>query len=282
MIKNIFSSFWFWGILLVAFVTIILWDDSIEDGAKGTYVKHKMTLNNVNFSQIENGFEHARMYATVCEMDDSQTNMEARDVKVIFFKEDVATFTGRLIAASATKTPFEAKFFGDVRMWDTDNERMRTEEMRYLFNRKELSTQRPITVWKDNAVLTGLGMTYSTERKEITINQQVVIRLWEEKKEEPKPMKDIDPISGLPVAEPIEKILGNIKASDTSDISEIKASDTSEVSEIKASDTSEVFEIKASDTSEISEIKASETQNISENIIASESQTNLLTQDKNK
>ncbi len=249
MIKNIFSSFWFWGILLVAFVTIILWDDSIEDGAKGTYVKHRMTLNNVNFSQIDNGFEHARMYATVCEMDDSQSNMEARDIKVLFFKEDVATFTGRLIAASATKSPFEAKFYGDVRLWDTDNERMRTEEMRYLFNRKELSTQRPITVWKDNAVLTGLGMTYNTERKEITVNQQVVIRLWEEKKEEPKPQRDIDPVSGLPVAEPIEKILKNIKASDTS---------------------------------EVSEIKASESQNISANTTASESQTNLLTQETNK
>lgn len=249
MIKNIFSSFWFWGLLLAAFITIILWDDSIEDGAKGTYVKHKMTLNNVNFSQIENGFEHARMYATVCEMDDSQTNMEGRDIKVLFFKEDVATFTGRLIAATATKTPFEAKFYGDVRLWDTDNERMRTEEMRYLFNRKELSTQKPITVWKDNAVLTGLGMTYNTERKEITINQQVVIRLWEEEKEPPKPQKDIDPVSGLPVAEPIEKIL-NIN--------------------------------NGSDTSQITKENASETQEVSENSIASESQTNLLTQESNK
>jgi len=31
-------------------------------------------------------------------------------------------------------------------------------------------------------VLTGLGMVYNTENKEITINQQVVIRLWEEEK----------------------------------------------------------------------------------------------------
>ncbi|MBR4569577.1 MAG: LPS export ABC transporter periplasmic protein LptC [Candidatus Riflebacteria bacterium] len=249
MIKNIFSSFWFWGILLIAFVTIILWDDSIEEGAKGTYVKHKMTLNNVNFSQIDNGFEHARMYATICEMDDSQTNMEARDIKVLFFKEDVATFTGRLIAASATKTPFEAKFYGDVRLWDTDNERMRTEEMRYLFNRKELSTQKPITVWKDNAVLTGLGMTYNTERKEITVNQQVVIRLWEEKKEEPKPMNDIDPVSGLPVAEPIDKILNNINKSDANNNGIVKAS---------------------------------ETQTISNNTTSSASQTNLVTQETNK
>ena len=249
MIKNIFSSFWFWGILLIAFVTIILWDDSIEEGAKGTYVKHKMTLNNVNFSQIDNGFEHARMYATICEMDDSQTNMEARDIKVLFFKVDVATFTGRLIAASATKTPFEAKFYGDVRLWDTDNERMRTEEMRYLFNRKELSTQKPITVWKDNAVLTGLGMTYNTERKEITVNQQVVIRLWEEKKEEPKPMNDIDPVSGLPVAEPIDKILNNINKSDANNNGIVKAS---------------------------------ETQTISNNTTSSASQTNLVTQETNK
>ncbi len=229
--KNIFSSFWFWGILLVTFIAIILWDDKYEEGAKGTYVKHKMTLDNVNFSQIENGFEHARMYATTCEMDDSQTNMEAKDIKVLFFKEDVATFTGRLIAASATKTPFEAKFWGDVRFWDTDNERMRTEEMRYLFNRKELSTQRPVTFWKDNAVLTGLGMTYNTERKEITINQQVVIRLWEEEKEkEPvKPMTDKDPISGLPIATPIENILGNMNSSSTVKIEEDNATNSQKI-----------------------------------------------------
>ncbi|MBR4330253.1 MAG: LPS export ABC transporter periplasmic protein LptC, partial [Candidatus Riflebacteria bacterium] len=167
----------------------------------------------------------------------------------LFFKEDVATFTGRLIAASATKTPFEAKFYGDVRLWDTDNERMRTEEMRYLFNRKELSTQKPITVWKDNAVLTGLGMTYNTERKEITVNQQVVIRLWEEKKEEPKPMNDIDPVSGLPVAEPIDKILNNINKSDANNNGIVKAS---------------------------------ETQTISNNTTSSASQTNLVTQETNK
>ena len=225
MIKNVLSSFWFWGILLVTFITIILWDDSFEESAKGTYQKYKMTLNDVNFSQIENGFEHARMYMTNCEMDDSQTNMEARDIKVLFFKEDIPTYTGKLIAASATKTPFEAKFFGDVRLWDTDNQRMRTEEMRYLFNRKELSTQRPVTYWKDNAVLTGLGMTYNTERKEMTINQQVVIRIWDEdekEKTEKKEQKqsDKDPISGLPIATPIENILLNINSSSTQNIKE--------------------------------------------------------------
>ncbi len=217
MIKNLLSSFWFWGFMLVAFVAIILWDDDVEENAKGNYVKHRMALDNVNVSQIENGFEHSRMYATQCEMDDSQSNMEANDIKVLFFKEEIATYTGHLIAASATKSPFEAKFFGNVRLWNTDNERMKTEEMRYLFNRKELSTQKPITAWKDNAVLTGLGMTYNTESQELTVNQQVVIRLWDEKKEPPKPVLDKDPMSGLPIAEPIEKILGNI-ASKSSNI----------------------------------------------------------------
>ncbi len=236
MIKNIFSSFWFWGILLVAFIAIILWDDSFEENAKGTYVKHQMSLDNVNFSQIENGFEHARMYATNCVMDDNQTNMEAKEIKVLFFKEDVATYTGKLIAASATKSPFEAKLFGDVKFWDTDNLRMRTEEMRYLFNRKELTTQRPITVWKDNAVLTGLGMTYKTETKEIRINQQVVIRLWEEKKEEPKPMTDKDPISGLPIATNIEGILAKVNATNTSTL----GSNTSDIKSYVSNITSKI------------------------------------------
>lgn len=209
MIKNILSSFWFWGVAFVTFVAVILWDDNFEENAKQVYVKHKMALDNVNFSHIEKGFEHARMYAAYCEMDDSQSHMDANDIKVLFFKEDVSTFTGRLISASATKSPFEAKFYGNVRFWDTDNERIKTEEMRYLFNRKELSTQKPITFWKDNAVLTGLGMTYNTISKEMTINQQVVIRLWDEKKENTtKEKSDIDPLSGLPIADvPIESII---------------------------------------------------------------------------
>ena len=242
MIKRLFSSFWFWGILLASFIAIILWDDSFEENAKGTYKKHQMSLDNVNFSQIENGFEHSRMYATNCIMDDNQSNMEARDIKAYFFKEDVATFTGRLIAASATKTPFEAKFYGDVRFWDTDNERMRTEEMRYFFNRKELNTNKPITVWKDNMVLTGLGMTYKTEKKEIRINQQVVIRLWDEKKEEPKPLSDKDPMSGLPIATPIENILKNVNASSTAKVENKNASDTANISSntaLIASDTAD-------------------------------------------
>lgn len=195
----------------MAFVTIILWDDGFEENAKGNYVKHRMALNDVNVSQIENGFEHSRIYADKCEMDDSQSNMEASDIKALFFKEDVATYTGRLIAASATKSPFEVKFFGNVRLWDTDNERMKTEEVNYLFSRREMTTKKPVTIWKDNAVLTGLGMTYNVDSKEITINRQVVIRLWDKEEEKkPKPLSDIDPMSGLPIAAPIETILENM------------------------------------------------------------------------
>ena len=218
------SSFWFWGFMLVAFIAIILWDDDSDEGVKTAYIKAQMTLNHVNFSQIENGFESARMYAENCTIDDSQTNMDADDMKVLFFKENVATYTGRLIAASATKNPFEAKFLGNVRFWDTDNLRMRTEEMRYLFNRKELTTQKPITIYKDNAVLTGLGMTYNTQTQEAVINQQVVIRLWEDKQKENKKQEviDKDPISGLPVANvPIEQLIRpmNVNASNTQGIS---------------------------------------------------------------
>lgn len=229
MIKNILSSFWFWGFALVAFITIILWDDGFEENAKGNYIKHRMTLSNVNVSQIENGFEHSRMYAVNCAMDDSQSNMEASDIKVLFFKEDVATYTGHLISASATKSPFEAKFYGNVRLWDTDNQRMKTEEMNYLFSRKEMTTKKPITIWKDNAVLTGLGMTYNIDNKEITINQQVVIRVWDEKKEEPQTLTDKDPISGLPYAAPIESILSNMNSS------KVTSSDTASIKSNKSS-----------------------------------------------
>ena len=211
MIKNILLSFWFWSVLLVAFIVLILWDDDLEEGIKAEYIKHRMVLNDVNFSQIDKGFESARLYADTCEMDDNQNNMEANNVRVIMFKENVATWTGRLISEKALKSPFEAKFWGDVRLWNSDDERFRTEEMRYYINRKEMHTQKPVTAFKDKIVVTGLGMSYFTETQELKINQQVVIRIWNDQKEKKTDEKEEHNMfmGTLPVAPPIEKILQN-------------------------------------------------------------------------
>ncbi|MDD2623376.1 MAG: LPS export ABC transporter periplasmic protein LptC [Candidatus Riflebacteria bacterium] len=211
MIKNILLSFWFWSVLLVAFIVLILWDDDLEEGIKAEYIKHRMVLNDVNFSQIDKGFESARLYADTCEMDDNQNNMEANNVRVIMFKENVATWTGRLISEKALKSPFEAKFWGDVRLWNSDDERFRTEEMRYYINRKEMHTQKPVTAFKDKIVVTGLGMSYFTETQELKINQQVVIRIWNDQKEKKTDEKEEHNMfmGTLPVAPPIENILQN-------------------------------------------------------------------------
>ncbi len=178
--KGLLTSFWFWGILLITFVTIILWDDKIQDSVAKAYVKHRMVLTNVNFSQVDKGFEQARMFAKKVDMDDNQNNMNAQDVKTLFFKEDNASFTGTLFSDKALKNPFEVKFWGNIRGWTTDGDKIKTEELRYYFNRKELYTQKPVTLWKDNAVITGIGMRYNTQTKEAQINQQVKIRIWNE------------------------------------------------------------------------------------------------------
>jgi len=205
--KNILLSYWLWAALLIGFIVIIMWDDKLEQ-ATTSYVKHRMVLKNVNFSQVEGGFEHARLYADICDMDDNQNNMNASNVRTIFYKQDQATWTGRLISERALKNPFEAKFWGDVRGWNTDNERIRTDELRYYFNRKELHTQKPVTIWKDDAVLTGLGLRYNTVDKEAQINQQVVIRIWETASKTASTEDDNrQQINGLPVAPPISQIM---------------------------------------------------------------------------
>lgn len=204
--KNLLISYWFWGILLSTFVVIILWDDKIEEGVLNAYIKHRMVLRDVNFSQVEAGFEHARLYADICEMDDNQNNMEASNIRTMFFKENVATWSGRLISERAIKNPFEIKFWGDVRAWNSDRERIRSEEMRYYFNRKELHSQKPVTLWKDDAVITGLGMSYNTQTKEATINQQVMIRIWDQNASQTTDNQNKS-MSQLPVAPPIEQLL---------------------------------------------------------------------------
>jgi LPS export ABC transporter protein LptC len=212
MIKQILLSFWFWLLILASFIAIILWDDTIEKGVKGDYVKHKMVLKDVNFSQVDKGFETARMYADYCEMDDNQNNMEADAVRVMFFKEEVATWTGRLISKKALKTPFEANFWGNVRMWNSDNERFRTEKVRYFINRKELYTKLPVTMYKDNMVVSSIGMSYLTETKELKLNNKVIIKIWDDDKEkdgaEKKASLTKDELGGrLPEAPALETIL---------------------------------------------------------------------------
>lgn len=204
--KNFLFSYWLWAALLISFVAIILWDDKLEKTTAG-YFKHRMVLKDVNFSQIEGGFQQARLYADICDMDDNQNNMNASNVRTIFFKQDQATWTGKLVSERALKNPFEAKFWGDVRGWNTDNERIRTDELHYYFNRKELHTQMPVTIWKDDTVLTGLGMRYNTVDKEAQINQQVVIRVWETASGTTKTRSEPELIMGLPVAPPLSQLL---------------------------------------------------------------------------
>ncbi|NCB37804.1 MAG: LPS export ABC transporter periplasmic protein LptC [Erysipelotrichia bacterium] len=213
--KNLLVSYWFWGAILAVFISIILWDEKIGEGVKNAYVRHQMTMKNVNFSQVEGGFEHARMYADMCDMDDNQNNMNATNIRTQFFKENVATWSGILLAERGLKNPFEAKFWGNVRGWNTDGERLKTEELRYYFNRKELHTQKPVTIWKNEAVLTGIGMSYNTKTKEATINQQVLIRIWNQNASQTANSAKAESISTLPVAPPLSQILIPLKQTTT-------------------------------------------------------------------
>lgn len=221
--KNFILSYWLWGAILAIFISIILWDDKISDGVKKSYVKHQMTLKNVNFSQVEGGFEHARMYADLCEMDDNQNNMNATNIRTQFFKKDVATWSGILLAERGIKNPFEARFQGNVRGWNTDEERIKTDELRYYFNRKELHTQKPVTLWKKDTVITGIGMNYNTQTKEATINQQVLIRIWNASASQTVKTSETSSISTLPVAPPLSQILIPLKQTAAETISSTTA-----------------------------------------------------------
>ena len=205
--KNFLTSFWLWGILLFAFITFILWDDSIEKKIAKSYVKHRMNLANVNFSQVDNGFEQAKLFAETVNMDENQNNMNASTVKAYFFKEDNASFTGTLLSEKALKNPFEVKFWGNIRAWTTDDDKLKTEEMRYYFSRKELYTQKPVTIWKDNAVITGIGLRYNTQTKEAQINQNVKIRIWNNNASETKDIKEAKIESKIPEAPSAEELL---------------------------------------------------------------------------
>jgi LPS export ABC transporter protein LptC len=166
-----------------------------------------MNLTNVNFSQVDNGFEQAKLYAKSVNMDENQNNMNASTVKAYFFKEDNASFTGTLLSEKALKNPFEVKFWGNIRAWTTDEDKLKTEEMRYYFSRKELYTQKPVTIWKDNAVITGIGLRYNTQTKEAHINQNVKIRIWNENASESKEIEESNFETRIPEAPSADELL---------------------------------------------------------------------------
>jgi LPS export ABC transporter protein LptC len=175
---NVFSKLWFWFVLLILFLTIIMYDFDWEKEWKTTYSRAKMLLNNVHFSEIDHTFEHVRVFADVVDMDDSHSNMIASNVRALFFDKDVATRSGELLASSATKTPQEIKFWGDVRVFTTDNERMRSDELRYYVDRKDVYVPASVTLWKDDMIITGNEMRMNTQSKEGVISRNVVIRIW--------------------------------------------------------------------------------------------------------
>ncbi len=169
---------WFWFLVLLVFLVIILKDDSLEKDVRSSYAKARMRLSDVHFSEIDQGFEHARLYADEVDMDDSQNNMNATQVRTLFFDKQVATRTGQLVASWAFKTPFEARFWGDVRLRSSDGERLRTDELRYFFSRKEMYTSMPVTIWKDDMIITGREFRFNTQTRAGSLERDVLIRIW--------------------------------------------------------------------------------------------------------
>ena len=174
----IFSKLWFWFLMLVIFLTIILYDKDLDKDVQSSYVKQKMRLADVHFSEMDQGFEQARIFADVVDMDDNQSNLVATNVRALFFDKLVATRSGELTSHSATKNPQEIVFFGDVKIHTTDRERLRSEELRYLTSRKEMYTPFPVTLWKDDTIITGRDLRYNMQTKEAALSRNVVIRIW--------------------------------------------------------------------------------------------------------
>lgn len=174
----IFSKLWFWFLMLIFFLTLILYDKDLDKDLQSAYLKQKMHLTDVHFSEMDQSFEQARFYADVVEMDDGQNNMIATNVRGLFFDKLVATRSGELTSKSGSRNQHETMFWGDVKIHTTDRERMRTDELRFIPSRDELYTSFPVTIWKDDMVVTGKELRFNTKTREGGITSNVVIRIW--------------------------------------------------------------------------------------------------------
>ncbi|MBF0545139.1 MAG: LPS export ABC transporter periplasmic protein LptC [Candidatus Riflebacteria bacterium] len=176
--RSIFGSIWFWLAMLLIFLGIIFKESDIDKDAGSKYFKAKMRLRNVHFSQMDKEFEELRVFADELEMDDGQNVMIASKVRALFFDKNCATKSAELIASHADKNPFEIKFYGDVRVKTSENERLRTDELRYFASRKELFTTCTVTIWKDDIIITGRELKYNTQTKLGSLAKDVLIRIW--------------------------------------------------------------------------------------------------------
>lgn len=176
--KALLNSIWFWMFVLLLFLVVIFHDSELEKDAQSKYVKERMLLHEVHFSEMDKGFEHLRIFADDLDMDDTQTNMIATHVRAVMFDRAIATKTATLTASSAFKNPYEIRFVGDARIVTSENERLRTEELRYFLSRKELFSSSPVTIWKDDMILTGRNLTYETQTHEGYLKNDVLIRIW--------------------------------------------------------------------------------------------------------
>ncbi len=203
--KDFFKSFKFWALVLGVLIFMVLWDDDFDEKAKTEYVKHRMVVNNIAMDQIDADFKSGTFYADVCYMDDSQNYFDAEQIKMVVYKENVATFTAKVVADTGTKNPFEATFKGNVYFWDTDGLRGSTDEVKYYLKRREFYSSKPIKAFKDDAVLTGLGFSYNMDNESFKILRRSKIRYWGKNKESKPSVKE----EALPL-KPLEEILKEI------------------------------------------------------------------------
>ncbi|MBF0406562.1 MAG: LPS export ABC transporter periplasmic protein LptC [Candidatus Riflebacteria bacterium] len=211
--KAIFSNIWFWLAVLLIFLGIIFKESDIDKETGTKYYKEKMRLKDVHFSEMDKGFEHLRVFADELEMDESQNNMFASKVRALFFDKNCATKTANLVASFAEKNPFEIRFYGDVRITTSDNERLRTDELRYFSSRKDLYSTCTVTIWKDNTVITGRELRYNTQRREGILSKDVLIRIWKPVATSPEKIAVASPSENVPLSTDSKKLSASASSS---------------------------------------------------------------------
>lgn len=175
--NRLFASPLTWAIVLLMFLTFFYYDRDFGE-VKTKYVKQRMRLTRVHFSELDGPFESVRVFADHVDMDDNQSNMLASGVKAIFYDRDIATRTSLLVSLNAVKNPFESRFWGNVRLRSTDLEKLDCNELRYFPSRKEIFTQDPVRMVRGNAIITGVELRMNTETKTGTLDRNIRIEVY--------------------------------------------------------------------------------------------------------
>lgn len=181
----------FWALPLLSLLTFRFWQpavalflsppgEHIPAPGHGSETDKNLAMTGVVFSQFSDGRQEWRIKAEKLQSEDEEANLKLEQVQAIFFGKQ--TKNGELlpvttISSNTAQYEKETKLLtmnDNVVIKTEDGREMRTTQLQYLEEERELRADSKISIIAENFMLQGREMTYSIDRRFLQVSGQVV------------------------------------------------------------------------------------------------------------